>query len=766
MERSPWEHRLGRTLRVFLLLLAGSGIHRLAIVPLVEPRLAGDVGALEPTAEESAAIRVRAESRMAAIGSMFPAGSWERDSPIVLESHDVRLLFKQYHSLPDGRVNLVPCTLVLFPDKRSDGDGRTIVMRSPQGAVLEFAEPLDLRQGKLSKLVGGSLRGQISVRGSESSPGAEDDIEIVSRDLQLRGLELRSTEPVQFRYGRSTGGGQGIVITLLPKSDQPARPSRRGESSVGDASIGGPNVGGIDSVRLERDVQLQLEGIGDGMMPSMEPSGRATGDPVPDRVRVTSSGPMTFHPNAGILQLEDRVEVVRYVMGNAASPPGEVSTDELTCEALTLALGGGDHAAGQAADERQGSPRMTVREIEARGAPAVARSRSAGLEARAGRIGFEVSSRRILLDGGQRVSLSARGLEMEAAAIDYVPDPPVQGGRPGPGTLLAAGPGWIRTGRGRVVAETPEEREGAAYAVSFKEWLRGRPDGEGYCTSVTGDADVRVEGQGHLAAAELHLWMESDPAVASQTVDQEGPPGLAGLRPARMLARGSVDVDSLQLAARADRLELWFRHDEPVAAAVTTAAATGRASSAGSPTAVPRVPSVATSPGAVSPSNPPPTATTATAPRRPTAPFETDRGRFVVSSSLVRGLVVVKGEQQELDEMSLEGQVHLEEQPANPADGQPISIRGDQMQVTRPVRSDARAVVSGSPAHVKGRDLELDGPLVEFDRGRNRVAVDGAGRLTLPVPEGGGLDQIGISTTPRTLGSPREAASDRLAVEW
>jgi hypothetical protein len=777
VERSPWEHRLGRTLRVFLLLLAASGLYRIVVVPLVEPLQTAAEGALEPTAEEAAAIRARAESRMAAIGEMFPAGAWERDSPIVLESQEVRLLFKHYHSLPDGRVNLVPCTLVLLPEKRADGEGRTIVMRSPQGAVLEFAEPLDLRQGRLSKLVGGSLRGQITVRGTETVAGAEDDLEIVSRDLQLRGMELRSTEAVQFRYGRSTGSGQGLAITLLPKAGGPGRGSRRTNAAGGESALGGPNIGGIDSVRLEREVRLLLAGIGGDMVPATPAAAAAAAGADPgsaaDRVRVRSAGPMTFHPNAGIVLLEDRVEVVREQAASGDATGGTTAaTDELSCDALTLALGG-TASDDQAAAGRPGG--MAVREIEARGAPAVARSRSAGLEVRADRIGYQVSSRRILLDGGQRVSLSARGLDMEAAAIDYVPGDAVggaggAGGVAGPGTLLAAGPGWIRTAKGlpEDAAATRDsavgrEREAGGYAVRFSEWLRARPDGEGYVASVTGDAVVTVEGQGSLAAAEIHLWMEADSAGStsghggvsrtpgadggvSRSPDADGGlsrsplrapqggPGLTGLRPARLLARGEVAVDNPQLAARTDRIELWFRHDAP---------------------AVP--------PGQAAPSGPPPRAAPGGPPARPLEAAA--RGRFLVSSGLVRGLVVVRGEQQDLEEMSLEGQVHLLEQPSEPTDGQPISIRGDQMQVTRPARSDARAVVSGSPARVVGRDLELDGPLVEFDRGRNRVAVDGAGRLLLPVPAGGGLDQIGFSASPRNA-APAVAGTDRLTVEW
>jgi hypothetical protein len=100
----------------------------------------------------------------------------------------------------------------------------------------------------------------------------------------------------------------------------------------------------------------------------------------------------------------------------------------------------------------------------------------------------------------------------------------------------------------------------------------------------------------------------------------------------------------------------------------------------------------------------------------------------------------------EVDEMSMEGQVHLVEQPLAAAAGGPpaepgIDIRGDQMQLTRATRPDAKAIVSGRPAIVKGRGLDLQGPMVEFDRGQNRLTVDGAGKLSLPMAGGAGAPE-------------------------
>ena len=152
------ENRLGRTARVFLVVLALAGLYRLAVVPWIEPKLAAAANVIELTPEQAAEIRARADQRLAALGDILPVGSWERNDPIMLESRQLRLLFRDYHTLPDGRVNLMPCTLVVLPDRNrianGKDEGRTIVLRAPQGAVLEFDEPIDLRQGRLAKLVG------------------------------------------------------------------------------------------------------------------------------------------------------------------------------------------------------------------------------------------------------------------------------------------------------------------------------------------------------------------------------------------------------------------------------------------------------------------------------------------------------------------------------------------------------------------------------------------------------------------------------------
>lgn len=707
------EHRLGRTLRVFLVVLAAAGFYRLAIVPWVEPKVRDTAAALEMTPEEAAAIRARADRRLAALGDVFPPGAWEREDPIMLESRQMRLLFKDYHSLPDGRVHLVPCTLVVLPDRNrltgGNGPGRTLVLRAPQGAALEFDEPLDLKQGRLAKLVGGSLRGQVTIRGTPTVPGAEDDIEIVTRDVELDELEVRTSEMVQFRYGRSSGSGRALVARLRPRQANP-------DGKSGDH---GPNIGGVDSIRIDRDVRMRLEGLAGGLLPGRRdepqpPAGEPAAAPAgPPPVHVSCRGSMCLNVAANVITLEDRVEVVR------AAPDG--ATDQLACDLLAILLARRE-SGGAAPAPGTGRGGLEPVEIQAKGRPVVAKSSGAGLEARAERLGYEIATRRILLDGEQPVSLVAKGTEMEARKIDYCPGPPGE-----PGALMAVGPGWIKTHTDK----SPPAR------ASWQQWLRMRPDGAGHVVSIAGNATVAVETRGRLNSAEMHLWLDvvKDAAAPPQPAASAGP-DLSRVRPSRMLARGLVEADAPQVAARTDRLELWFRTDPAAAPPGTAGAAPASANASAAPG--PNMPAAPVAQSAVP-----------------------DR-KLAVQAGLVRGLVVMSAAGSRLEDMSMEGQVHLVEQPA--AGAEPgVEILGDQLQLSRAERFDARAVVSGRPAKVRGRGLDLEGPLVEFDRGRNRLTVDGAGKLALPLTNGGsGLEAFGIAGPARPVAGP----PGRLDVTW
>lgn len=400
------EHQLGRTVRVFLAILAAAGLYRLTVVPLVEPRSRAVGAGVEMSAEQEQAIRAADAARFAAFSDLFPSGAWELSAPLVFEmGKQMQLLCKDYDILPDGRVRLEQCTILVLPERRSAAGerdpGRTYVLRAPQGAILEFDAPPDLKRiTSLPRLIGGSLRGQVTIRGTATAPGREDDVEILTRDIELSELEVRSNAAVEFRYGRSRGKGRGLVAVLRPRQGAAAAatpPAHPGQ---------GPNIGGVDSIRIDRDVRMLLEGFAGGFVPGGNASAagpdaaaaaRATDAPP---VLVTCRGALCLNEPAKVITLEEDVDISRDLPDR--------NRDHIACDLLTIYLG---------RDGGQG--RLEPVQVIASGTPVVARSTADGLEACAATLGYDLKHARIVLSGNDPVSVKYRGNEIVARGLEY-----------------------------------------------------------------------------------------------------------------------------------------------------------------------------------------------------------------------------------------------------------------------------------------------------------------------------------------------------------
>jgi hypothetical protein len=719
------EHRLGRTLRVFLAILAAAGLYRLTVVPLVEPRSrTGGTGA-EMSAEQEQAIRTAAAARFAAVSDLFPSGSWELSAPLVFEmGRQMRLLCKDYHILPDGRVRLEQCTIMVLPERRAGGEeqdaGRTFVLRAPQGAILEFDAPPDLKRlTSLPRLVGGSLRGQVTIRGTPTAAGREDDIEVVTHDIELSELEVRSNAAVQFRYGRSRGAGRGLVAMLRPRQGPAATAPR--------PATQGPNIGGIDSIRIDRDVRIRLEGLSgnlvSGAAPGAEVAAAADARPADAApVLVTCRGALCLNEPAKVITLEEDVDVIRDLPDR--------SRDQIACDLLTIYLA------------RTGSQgRLEPVQIIAKGGPVVARSSGENLEACAAELGYDLRGSRLVLRGNDPVSVKFHGDEVVARGIEY------RAGDAGTlGRLDAAGPGWAKL---RGAADAP-------VGIVWEKSLLVRPDQKNpreHVASVVGDARVTLEGQGLLRGAEMHLWLAMSGTAAGPARPAAGP-DLSRVRPRRLQVRGNVEAESIaaKVSARTDELRLYFVRSQD------QTSPPARAGEADAPAVTE-----------------PPVARPAAVARQ--ADPEPDRGAMALTAALIIGEISVAPGGVRLDRverLAMKGQVRLVEQPlpaaggpaARPAADESIRIDGDELEVLRPQRFDTRAIVWGKPARVAGRGVELQGPLVEVDRGLNRMKVDGAGRLSGPLAAGaGGLDAFAFAG--QSAGAkPAAAGGDRIALTW
>ncbi|MEX2016260.1 MAG: hypothetical protein WD873_06440, partial [Candidatus Hydrogenedentales bacterium] len=541
--------RLKRTGRSFAAVFVAFWVYRLLVAPWIDPSFALED---QPAAAAADVARVREADaqRLRKYAGIFPPGSWELDQPIMLESDGVELLMKDYENLTGGRIRLSQCTMLYLSkgEAGSEPPGRVVVLRAPQGAILQFDADLNLRRGKVGKLIGGELMGPVTIHGTPSRPDADDELFIATRDVRMDERKISSRSDVEFRYGSNHGKGRELEIHLAPGG--------------GTGQRRGPNVGGFESVALLRDVQMQMQPGTTGLFPGDEDAsaeiqplpdhqtGRVANDELPIEIRC--QGPFRFDLRARVASFENQVDVYR------ALPQGVY--DQMTCEMLRIFFGDKPRASANdqnaVAASAAGGTRLSLQpeRLLATGNPVIVQAPSTGVFVRANKLEYRIRHRRVLIEAApqqQEASLTwkdakfdgkfgGRSLMVERADPKRLP------------IVVAAGQGWFQ------IADPADANR--VLQASWSRELNMRPVEGSHLVSMIGDAHANFVEFGNLWAREIHLGLvELDKATAQ--------PGFANasagrpqypVTPQRMVAQGSVRFDSPQLSGDTERLEVTF----------------------------------------------------------------------------------------------------------------------------------------------------------------------------------------------------------------
>ena len=138
------------------------------------------------------------------------------------------LLVNNYQMMGEGRVQIVPCTMIFLPEgnfSEEERQRRAIILQSPQGAILQF-DAFDLKQGKVGKLIAGKLIGAVTIRSDQRDPGPQDDLQIITSDVDMRRAALRG------RRNRSTSKSVRTTGTGVPCKSTWRRRVRRRASAA------------------------------------------------------------------------------------------------------------------------------------------------------------------------------------------------------------------------------------------------------------------------------------------------------------------------------------------------------------------------------------------------------------------------------------------------------------------------------------------------------------------------------------------------------
>lgn len=784
--------RLIRIAVTFAVVLAAYGVYALTVVPLIEPpsRRLATTAPTKSQLQRAGDVLVRQREDLR---QWFVDGDWELRSSKVIETPKGTLLFEKYKNLGRGRIQLTPCTMVLLPHGDIDNAARrseAIIMRAPEGAVLQFDKDFDLTRGaKFGQLHAGRLSGPITVRSDQKLPGPEDDLEIETQDVELAGSRITTVHPVRFRLGPHQGSGRELSIDL--------------ETTTEKNKKSGLAISGIRALELRRDVRMNLLMPGKGLLPRDDESpdeaevAAAQTAPPGQPVDVSCMGPFKFDLRSYLATFRDAVHVVRF---NPDAP-----ADQLQCELLSIHFAAAQRSSAPTVSS--GKPgKLAPDWMEARGSPVTVSAPAMEVQARGQVLKYNLVRRGVSLTDPHEASVTRGEDELRGRELYYEP------GAAGPfGIFSAVGPGWLR---GRVpekktrLAQPPDDampadprrqnERGAArsFEARWSRSMRFRPHEGEHVLSIDGEAEVVDSEMGGLQAGVIHVWMQEVPA------DQPGPArpphelaSLGGktqtkLQPERMLADGHVVIRTSALDGTANSLKAWIvadngagglnvrtpataqqPHREPPATASDPQPvrnfkpAIKKISHGGAPAPLmllagvagqaPQTynthpqPEILPVPRRYEPSIQPPMPPGSQGPPQDTMiddrvpqdnpppqqqskPSQAQR-RFHIDAETLQVELRLSGGQMQLRQANAVNNVVLYEVATTEVDAQPLQIRGQEMFLEQVSPGAIVATVAGQPAHVEGRGMTLDGRRIQLDRTANRLTIDQAGTMQLPV---------------------------------
>lgn len=697
------------------------------------------------------------------LSAYFPAGHWSLQEPPKIFRHgDLLFVGQDYRIHDDASVDIDACVVLALPKGWSFGatpPRETVIVEVPGGGHFQFDEEFDLGRGEIGNLVKGEFKGSVVIRSDMKEAGPQDDLFIRTQDLVINGTLIHTEAKVEARVGANRGGGSKMAIRLL--SDKHATK--------------GWSISGVQSLEIYENVALELDAGKVDMFDAQEPADKVAAEPrqitrlgTPQRtiqltaaqvpvgpaadepefnppVRITCQGRFHFDFIQYIASFDRKVEVRRMRLDGPF--------DQLDCSELSVRFSAVD---SQGLPVKDDDPNLTRKQrsaaknfkpiaITAVGNPVRAESAAEGGSVRARRMQVHLLDRRITLDGGHEVVLTHGADEIRAPAIIYqMPDPKSPRAL---GELSIAGPGWLRAvpdekRPDRVIDVGWKAVEGTLYPVQLTR-RRNQP-----VLLLAGTPIIDAHRLGKIKAERIELLMSEVPA--------DGPDGPAleltnskaklAVLPERLLAAGEVEFSSPELTGSTHQLEADFEPWLPEAQVAAEAAA--------------KEASTQQQPGS---------GTTRLAGEK-----NKTKSQYDLSANQIHLDLALTGKQAKPTSATCDGSVLLRETKTANAGEQPVTVRGDRMQV-RGLDTDALITVTGrrkptatqpGSATIEARGMKLAAERIDADQAAGKFWVNGPGIATMNV-SGESFGQPAGTTTPVTLTwqTGLDAAGQRIVVQ-
>ncbi|PQO33079.1 hypothetical protein [Blastopirellula marina] len=687
----------------FGVMVAITAAYQTTVVPLMEPTIRENDTTATLVSDDFL------DQEKQKLTQFFPANSWQLGRTKVLKSNNIWLLMKDFRDVGNNRLELKPLTIIAFEnDNDDDRWSKPVVVLNADSALLQFSE-LNLAFAKFGDLVGGQLQDNVTIT-RKSIDGNHEPLDIITSDVLLATDRIETKKDVQFLMGKHQGSGRHLIAQF--------------EEGPKQTTAKGPNISGLSVLELVHVDRILLSTEGRGLLGDAAaiPGQRQT----PGRmyasapVEISCSGPFVFDGTHRVATFRDQVNVRRLV---ASGVPDLLRADLLEVYFQNDDAEASPEEGNPDAPAKEGMRKLKMQRLVAVGNPFNLTATSVSATAQGKQLIYDLIQKRIEVVGNPMAVLTKDQYRVESPRLEYeLGQTPSHLGR-----VWSAGPGVFT---GNLSQANPQETS----RLSWQKEFRIEPQNGEYAVSIDGGASdgrasVSMDGKGKIDGDKMYVFLQDVTPPDSKK---------QRLIPHRLQGIGHIAIDTPQLVGRTNEIRTWFEFDEPQPppgepgsepGRLPTATPAANASSGGAiatgPTAPPTRGPIATTP--------PPRTPVAPSPSQPQPAEEEKPTRFRLLGEVIQMVVRFDGHKSHLENATVTGQVQLAEMPEGDQMVDPFMVRGNVVQLLHASNNNAEIHVTGQPATVSGRGLQLFSGQLRVNQRQGRVWTEGPGELIFPL---------------------------------
>ena len=423
---------------------------------------------------------------------LVPPESWELGTCNTLLTPQGTVYFKTWEPVDDqGNYLLEPFTMVMndpvnrirdysVVEDPTEKKPAPIVLRALDGARLKFSKPLTARSKDDDiEMESAQLDGQVTVYRPANTATEEDELRVVTRNIQVNRSHIFTLADVYFSFGAHHGSGRNLSIQLAHKTD----------ADTPTKSFS--NIEGVEQMELAFVSELVLQPANAS---TFSPRGKTPASTLDAQqpltlsnqktpLRLSCDGPFVFRMGEQKAWFRENVVVTQL----------DKYQDNLHCESLQIDF------------EKGGTEATSVRNLVAIGTPekpATVTSVSQHTIIVGEELNFDVPNSIVTAAGLKPVSIRSPTFAFEAPDFKYEL---VENGKLGP--LVASGPGILRG-----AAEDGKR----TFQVQWDRQLTTSDfDAQRVKIDIDGSALVNFDDQNRIEADEIDFLVWQQPAVDS-----------------------------------------------------------------------------------------------------------------------------------------------------------------------------------------------------------------------------------------------------------